>query len=282
MTQPVTVPGPTRRARPLPEATRRPRPARGAAGRAQVARETAGRARPAREVAGRPRRPARETTGSARPARDAVSSALARKARSAQPASSVPARARPSAARAAAAARLAGSARANVGPASVDPLPLEHQRRLPPGLRHLWVVPAPSRSLVQRGRRRRLLLLGGIGLMMAVAFGLVYLHVVLAQRQFALDRLTTKVQAESATYQNLRLQVAELGSPQHVISMAEGKLGMRQPASVTYLTPSVTVPGETPAAATTTAAGTGSGSGSQAPAGDADWPQIKSQLAGSP
>jgi cell division protein FtsL len=266
MTEPITVPRPTRRPRPAEEANRRPRPA-GEAGR---------RPRPAREPAASAR-PAREPAASARPARDAVSSALARKARSAQPASSIPARARPSAARAAAAAHLAGSARATGAAASIHALPLEHRRRVP-GLRHLWVVPAPIQSPVQRGRRRRLLLLGGIGLFMAVAFGLVYLHVVLAQRQFALDRLTTKVQAESATYQNLRLKVAQLGSPQQVISTAEGKLGMRQPASVTYLSPTVTIPGEIPAAVTTAA----SGSGSQAPAGDADWPQIKSQLAGSP
>jgi cell division protein FtsL len=112
----------------------------------------------------------------------------------------------------------------------------------------------------------------------AVAFALVYLHVVLAQRQFALDHLTTKVQADQATYQRLRLQVAELGSPQHIISTAEGKLGMRQPASVIYLTPSVTIKGTSAAAG---AAGT-SKSAAQAPAGDADWPQIKAQLAGSP
>jgi cell division protein FtsL len=110
-----------------------------------------------------------------------------------------------------------------------------------------------------------------------VAFGLVYLHVVLAQRQFALDRLTAKVQADSATYQNLRLRVAELSSPQHVISTAEGQLGMRQPASVTYLVPGVTVASgaaatHAPAAAKPAASG---------PRGDADWPQIKSQLAGS-
>ncbi len=76
-----------------------------------------------------------------------------------------------------------------------------------------------------------------------MAFGLVYLHVVLAQRQFALDRLTAKVQGEQTTYQNLRLQVAQLGSPAHIISTAEGQLGMRPPASVTYLTPTVTIGG---------------------------------------
>jgi len=112
-----------------------------------------------------------------------------------------------------------------------------------------------------------------------VAFGLVYLHVVLAQRQFALDRLTTQVQAQQTTYQELRLEVAQLGSPAHIISTAEGQLGMRQPASVTYLTPtpSVTVP-----SAAATSADPSSQAAAEAPAGDADWPQIKSQLAGSP
>jgi cell division protein FtsL len=109
----------------------------------------------------------------------------------------------------------------------------------------------------------------------AVSFGLVYLHVVLAQRQFALDRLTAKVQAEQTAYQNLRLQVARLASPEHVISTAEGQLGMRQPASVTYLTPTTSIGGP----ATSKVAS--SGSAPRAPLGDADWSQIKSQLAGS-
>jgi cell division protein FtsL len=123
-----------------------------------------------------------------------------------------------------------------------------------------------------------MLLLTGAGLVAAVAFGLVYLHVVLAQRQFALDRLTNKVQTDRSTYERLRLQVAQLGSPANIISTAEGQLGMRQPSSVTYLTPTVTVKGAVPAASSTvTAPGT-----AQAPAGDADWPKIKAQLAGSP
>jgi cell division protein FtsL len=112
----------------------------------------------------------------------------------------------------------------------------------------------------------------------AIALGLVYFHVVLAQRQFALNRLDSTVQSERATYERLRLQVAELGSPQHVISTAVGQLGMRQPTSVDYLTPTAvagaanTLVNDPPSGAT---AGV-------APAGDADWPLIKSQLAGSP
>jgi cell division protein FtsL len=135
------------------------------------------------------------------------------------------------------------------------------------------------------------LLLAAGGLVMVVAFGLVYLHVVLAQRQFNLDRLTSKVQTEQATYQRLRLQVAQLGSPQHVISTAEGQLGMSPPASVKYLTPTteigaaVTPPAATQTSSTQTSSTQTSStqpSRTQAPAGDADWPKIKSQLAGSP
>jgi cell division protein FtsL len=121
-------------------------------------------------------------------------------------------------------------------------------------------------------------LVAGAGLVVVVAFGLVYLHVVLAQRQFALDRLTQKVQTDRSTYERLRVQVAELGSPANIITKAEGQLGMRQPTGVTYLTPTVTIGGYP---AQTGSASTVPGP-PQAPAGAADWPQIKAQLAGSP
>jgi cell division protein FtsL len=189
---------------------------------------------------------------------------------------------RPSAARAAAAARLvAGAGTSNVaeqlvaaGPPAADPgaQPTRHERPRP-----LRVVEPVELTPAQRRRRNRALLLAGASLAVAIALGLVYFHVVLAQRQFALNRLDTKVQNERATYERLRLQVAELGSPQHIISTAVGQLGMRQPASVNYLTP-------TPADRTGTSyndppSGLAAG---VAPAGDADWPLIKSQLAGSP
>ena len=114
--------------------------------------------------------------------------------------------------------------------------------------------------------------------MAAIAFGLVYMHVVLAQRQFTLDQLNTQVQQQQQSYQKLRLQVAELGSPQNVIAAAVGRLGMHQPASITYLQPTTTIgaPASTPPRASN------SRTTVTAPAGDADWPQIKSQLAGSP
>lgn len=151
--------------------------------------------------------------------------------------------------------------------------------------RHLAIVENPTRR--RSGVvRARLLLGGGAVLAVMVAFALVYLHVVTAQRQFRLDSLSAHVAKQEATYSRLRLQVAQLDSPQQIIATAEGKLGMLQPSSVIYLSPSVPLP----AGATGTGAGgirsgvtdSGALSPAVAPAGDADWPRIKSQLAGGP
>jgi cell division protein FtsL len=140
--------------------------------------------------------------------------------------------------------------------------------------RHLRVVePAPRRQL-SAPQRTRVLLAASSVLAIVVVFGLVYLHVVLAQRQFELDRLNQQASQAQTQYQNLRLQVAQLSSPQQIISTAEGKLGMRQPASVTYLSPSATAASSTTPASTTHS--------DEAPAGDADWPQIKPLLSATP
>jgi cell division protein FtsL len=149
--------------------------------------------------------------------------------------------------------------------------------------RHLHVVRRPDRSAAQRHRRGRLLLVGGIGSLLAVMFGLVYLHVVLAQRQMELDQMSATTAADVTRYQDLRLQVARLESPQQIISVAEGRLGMRQPKSVTYLSPppgAPTTPG--PGASSTAAPATTAGGTTVAPAGDADWPAVKAALAGRP
>lgn len=217
-------------------------------------------------------------------------------------------RARPSAERAAAAARLAGApagadavaarlrhaahrATRPGGPRVVaaggalavlaDPvaLPAGHERP-----RHLRVVPQ-GLSPAQRRRRARALLMFGIGASAAIGLALVYFHVLLAQRQFAIDHLQSRVAHAQATYQAQRLEVAELGSPSHIVATAEGQLGMLQPADVTYVTPppgSVVSGGSTPEVPLGSSGGTAVRAPSQAPAGDAAWPTIKSQLAGTP
>lgn len=181
-----------------------------------------------------------------------------------------------------------------------QPVRSEPARRRPPvdrAPRHLEAVPRPPARrpgpawavpAVSGAGRGRLVLAGLATAAVVVAFALVYLHVNMAQRQFQLDRLSTQLTKEQTTYSRLRLQAAQLESPQQIIATAEGKLGMRQPANVTYLSPTLPMP-----------TGAGSGGGLQgrpgpsggapaqagtvpAPAGEADWPRIKSQLAGSP
>ncbi len=72
----------------------------------------------------------------------------------------------------------------------------------------------------------------------AVLFGLVWLHVVLAQNQFRLDRLDNQVAAEESHYERSRLSVDQLEAPQRIVHEAEGKLGMVVPGTVVYLPPS--------------------------------------------
>jgi hypothetical protein len=100
------------------------------------------------------------------------------------------------------------------------------------------------------GRRRRIrfALFGAGSFVAVVVFGLVGVHVVLAQNQFRLDRLNTTAAGEEARYQRLRLQVDRLEAPQRIVATAEGRLGMVPPAGVIYLTPSPPVTSPSPAA----------------------------------
>jgi len=134
-------------------------------------------------------------------------------------------------------------------------------------------------------RRRRLVRLGGVvvaGLVVAVLFVSVGMHVMLAQNQFQLDRLNAQAEAQQAQYQKLRLDVDRLAAPQRIIAAAQGRLGMVQPGSVTFLAPaSATVPGT---AGATAAGSVPSGKPSTiAPAGvDPGWLVLKPQLAAHP
>ena len=67
-------------------------------------------------------------------------------------------------------------------------------------------------------------------------FGVVAAHVKLTQGQVRLDRLEARSADAQDTYDRLRLQVAELESPERVVAAAH-QLGMVVPAKVTYLAP---------------------------------------------
>ena len=102
--------------------------------------------------------------------------------------------------------------------------------------RHLRVVPPDYTSARARRRRaRRLVVLGGVGVAGAL-FGVVAFHVVLTQSQLNLQQLRSKAEAASVHQQQLRLQAAQLESPERVVADAQ-RLGMVPPATVRYLSP---------------------------------------------
>ncbi len=73
-------------------------------------------------------------------------------------------------------------------------------------------------------------------------FGVVVVHVVLAQQQFQLASLQGSTASEQATNEQLRLEVAQLQAPSRIVSAARQKLGMVPPSTITYLVPGQTGP----------------------------------------
>jgi cell division protein FtsL len=165
--------------------------------------------------------------------------------------------------------------------------------------RHLRLVQNQAR---RRAGRRRLLVTLGIASVAIVGLALVALHVLIAENQFRLDGLQQQAATEQAGYEKLRLQVAELEAPARIVSVAEGRLGMVQPASVTYLPATTSSPPVT-SARHPHGAKASDGRASQArqaaggapvaadppttsvvtaPQGDSDWPSVKPYLSGSP
>ena len=144
-----------------------------------------------------------------------------------------------------------------------------------PGERpHLQVV--PPRYVTARARRkraRRLVVLTGAGIT-AVLFGVVAFHVVLTQNQLDIQHLSSEADAASVKQQQLRLQAAQLESPERVVNAAQ-KLGMVPPATVRYLSPdgaptakptATTAPARTVVPKATTKAATASPSPTTTPA----------------
>ncbi len=119
------------------------------------------------------------------------------------------------------------------GPAAPSRQDREEQQR------HLRLVQNQAR---RRAGRRRLLVVLGIATVAVVGLALVALHVLIAENQFRLDVLQQKASTEQASYEKLRLQVAQLEAPARIVSQAEGRLGMVQPATVTYLPATTSTP----------------------------------------
>jgi len=102
--------------------------------------------------------------------------------------------------------------------------------------RHLRVVPPNYVSVRIRQRRARLLVALAGAAIAAALFGVVAFHVVLTQNQLDIQHLRAEADAASVKQQQLRLQAAQLESPERVVDAAQ-KLGMVPPATVRYLSP---------------------------------------------
>lgn len=99
--------------------------------------------------------------------------------------------------------------------------------------------PAPLRVLQSpRPARRSLGRLGttvAIVMLFLAAFAAAAAHALVAQNQFRLNALSSQLDAASAQNKVLQLKVAELESPQRVVAVAEHRLGLVLPTSVTYV-----------------------------------------------
>ncbi|MEY2478552.1 MAG: Cell division protein FtsL [Actinomycetota bacterium] len=147
------------------------------------------------------------------------------------------------------------------------PAPAPAPKRAParPPLR---VVP-PDYVPPRVRRRRARLLVAGLSTLVALGmFGIVSLHVALTQGQFRLERLEARADEQQTRYEQLRLQVAELESPDRVVAVAQERLGMVSPPGVTYLSPSGPV-SDGPADNDVSAASSGSA---------ASWNEVKPHL----
>lgn len=111
--------------------------------------------------------------------------------------------------------------------------------------------PVQDRSTADHGRHRRVVVLGVAAAMVFVLslLGMAGFHAFLLTGQVRLDELQAKVAVEQNRYSSLRLEVAQLQAPGHVVRAA-AKLGMVPPAGgPTYLAPTDALADEVAAAA---------------------------------
>lgn len=113
------------------------------------------------------------------------------------------------------------------------PTPAPARKQRPP----LRVVTPEETRRVDRRKRARLRIAVAVFVIVGGLFGLVASHVVLTQGQFRLQQLEKKAAESQARYERLRLQVAELESPERIVAAAQERLGMVPPPGVKYLSP---------------------------------------------
>ena len=93
-------------------------------------------------------------------------------------------------------------------------------------------------TLERRRRRTVVIMLGTVGAVMALLLSVLYLQVVMLQRQRELDDLANQSTEVMRENQDLRRNVAELESPDAIVRRATEELGMVPAPEVVYLDPS--------------------------------------------
>lgn len=157
-------------------------------------------------------------------------------------------------------------------PRRVARAPERHPAPRPrPGARpRLRVVDPAVRRRARLVRRavRGAVLLGAVSVFAIVAF-----HVVLAQGQLRLDRLSSRTAAEQARYEKLRLEVARSAAPERIVTRAVA-LGLVPAGQATF----VSAPGS-PGGRVATG---GSADDPTSPTLARGWSQVKAHLAAQP
>jgi cell division protein FtsL len=109
--------------------------------------------------------------------------------------------------------------------------------RSPSRRRRLHVLAPEQLTQQQKIRRARLTVFGAAGIIVAALLLVAIGSALVVSQQFRLDGVEQSLAAVTTQNTNLQLQRAELASPAKVLAVAQKKLGMVSPTTVTYLVP---------------------------------------------
>jgi cell division protein FtsL len=154
------------------------------------------------------------------------------------------------------------------------PLEVEKKART----RHLRVVRPEA------GRRLRISPRTGVVLTVSLfgaLFGVAVSHAMLIESQMDLEQLDEQAAAEQARYERLRLDVAQLESPDRIVRDAQDRLGMVPADDVVWLTPDQPAPEDT-GDGTNDGNGGGEGDGNAPETPATSWADIKPYLEPAP
>ena len=173
------------------------------------------------------------------------------------------------------------SLRAPISVPRARPVAAPRSSPTPAPARRLRLVRAEELTPKARRRRIRLAALGTVTIGALGLFAVAAYHVVLTQNQFRLDRLQDQAATAQARYERLRLNVAQLESPERVVAAAQDRLGMVQPPKITYLAPQQ--PASTPPGpAGVRPRAQQHAQAAVAPGGPTSWSTVKPELAEHP